>query len=169
MCLTNCCILVSMSSISVKTNLVENYMHIQAIRVPFLLSFLMTRDAKVAQGFIFLCFYNLSVDIWYDSFEKGSGGRRIQRMCRYSLMPRTEFEVRLSVSGRHNIVQSLGRVVTLTGYRRLLIVFNEILKFEVLTNKRLWFGRRNIHEYTEPYHRIKYFDAIFDRHFFLRS
>lgn len=98
-----------MSSISVKTNLVENYMNIQAIRVPFLLSFSMTRDAKVAQGFIFLFFYNLSVDIRYDSFEKGSGSRRIQRMCRYSLMPRTEFEVRLSVSGRYNIVHSLDR------------------------------------------------------------
>jgi hypothetical protein len=52
-------------------------------------------------------------------------------------MPRAEFEVRLSVSGRYNIVQSLHRVVTLTGYQRLLLVFNEILKFEVHTNKRL--------------------------------
>lgn len=125
-----------------KTNLVENYTHIQAIRVAFWLSFSMTRDAKVAQGFMFLCSHNLSVDIWYDSIEKWSDGHRIQRMCRYSLMPRAEFEVRRSVSGRYNIVQSLDRVVTLTGYRRLLLVFNEILKFEVLTNKRLWFRRR---------------------------
>jgi hypothetical protein len=52
-------------------------------------------------------------------------------------MPRAEFEVRLSVSGRSIIVQSLDRAVTLTGYQRLLLVSNEILKFEVLTNKRL--------------------------------
>jgi len=58
-------------------------------------------------------------------------------MCRYSLMPRAEFEVKLSFSGRYNFIQSSHRVVTLTGYQRLLLVFNEILKFEVLTNKRL--------------------------------
>jgi hypothetical protein len=84
----------------------------------------MTRNAIVAQGFMFLCFCNFSVDIWYDSLQKRSGGRRIQRLCRYSLMPRAEFEVRLSFSGRYNIVQSLDRVVALTGYQRLLLVFN---------------------------------------------
>ena len=141
MCLANCCVLVTISSISrsVKTNLVENYVHIflQAIRIHFWLSFSTTRDARIAQGFMFLCFCSLSVDIWYDSLEEGSGGCRIQRICRYSLMPRAEFEVRLSVSGRHNIAQSLDRVVPLTGYQRLLLVFHEILKFEVFTNKLL--------------------------------
>jgi hypothetical protein len=90
-------------------------MHIQAIRLPLCLSFYTMRGAKIAQGFTFLCFCNLSVDVWCDSLDKGSGDRRIQRMCRYSLMPRVEFEVRLSVSGRYNTVQSSDRVVTLTG------------------------------------------------------
>jgi hypothetical protein len=97
-------------------------MHIQAIRVPFWLSFSMTRDAKVAQGFMFPCFCNLFGGICYYSLEKASGGRRIQRICRQSPMPRAEFEVRLSVSGRYNIEQSLDRVVTLNVYQRLLLV-----------------------------------------------
>jgi hypothetical protein len=58
MCVIMCCVLVTMSSMdrSVETNLFENYMHIQAIRVPLCLSFSMMRDVKVAQGFMFLCF-----------------------------------------------------------------------------------------------------------------
>jgi len=89
----------------------------------------MLRDAKVAQGFMFLFFSKLSVDTWYDSLDKGSGGRRIRSKCRYSLVPRAEFEVRLSVSGRYNIVQSSDRMDTLIGYQRLLLVFKEMLKF----------------------------------------
>jgi hypothetical protein len=136
MCLIKCCLLVTISSIgrSVKTNLVENYMHTQAIRVPLCLSLSTMRGAKIAQDFMFLCFCNLSVDIWCD---KGSGDRRIQRKCRYNLMPRVELEVRLSVSGRYNTVQSLDCVVTLTGWQGLLLVFNKILKSEILTNRRL--------------------------------
>ena len=103
-------------------------MHMQAIRVRFWLSFSMMGVSKVAQDFMFLCFCNFCVDIWYDSLHKGSGGRRIQRICRYILMPRAEFELRLSVSGRYNIVLPSDRVVTLTGYQSLLLVFNEILK-----------------------------------------
>jgi len=53
-------------------------------------------------------------------------------------MPRAEFEVRLSVSGRYNIAQPTNRVVTLTGYQSLLLVFNEILKIDLLTNRRLY-------------------------------
>jgi hypothetical protein len=55
--LTNC-VLVAMSSISrsVTTDLVENILHMQAVRVPIWLSFSMTLDIKVAQGFMFLFF-----------------------------------------------------------------------------------------------------------------
>jgi len=122
----------------VKTNSVENYIITQATRVGFWLSFSMMRDSKVAKDFMFLCFCDLCVDICYDSLHKRSGGRRIQRICRYSLMSLAEFEVRLSVSGRNNIVQSSVRVVTRTGYQRLLLVLNEILKIEVLSNRCLY-------------------------------